>query len=147
MLKLFISKQIYFLSFLFICDFVFRTTSSSTSEYFSYKIGSIRLDYILVPLKRWYIMFFDSGRLPIRSIVVVAIFYILLTNKSFNFSHNIPLKIVSFLSGYLLFKDFCENVSEEPVPHLKFYEEVSNSNTILLRKAFKFWIVSVNLCG
>lgn len=26
--------------------------------------------------------------------------------------------------GYLLFKDFCENVSTEPVPHLKFYEEV-----------------------
>lgn len=31
------------------------------------------------------------------------------------------------LSGYLLFKDFCENASEEPVPHLKFYEEVSES--------------------
>lgn len=29
------------------------------------------------------------------------------------------------VSGYLLFKDFCENVSEEPVPHLRFYEEVS----------------------
>lgn len=28
-------------------------------------------------------------------------------------------------TGYLLFKDFCENTSEEPVPHLKFYEEVS----------------------
>nr|CAD7458519.1 unnamed protein product [Timema tahoe] len=25
--------------------------------------------------------------------------------------------------GYLLFKDFCENVAEEPVPQLKFYEE------------------------
>lgn len=30
-----------------------------------------------------------------------------------------------FISGYLLFRDFCDNVSEEPVPHLKFYEEVS----------------------
>lgn len=30
-----------------------------------------------------------------------------------------------FISGYLLFKDFCENVYEEPVPQLKFYEEVS----------------------
>jgi len=27
--------------------------------------------------------------------------------------------------GYLLFKDFCENVSEDPVPQIKFYEEVS----------------------
>lgn len=33
--------------------------------------------------------------------------------------------IFFFIPGYLLFKDFCENVSEEPVPHLKFYEEVS----------------------
>lgn len=31
----------------------------------------------------------------------------------------------SLFAGYLLFKDFCENISEEPVPHLKFYEEVS----------------------
>lgn len=30
-----------------------------------------------------------------------------------------------FVSGYLLFKDFCENVSEEPVPQLRFYEEVN----------------------
>lgn len=45
-----------------------------------------------------------------------------------------------FIPGYLLFKDFCENVSEEPVPHLKFYEEVrllnygklENINQILL---------------
>ena len=29
------------------------------------------------------------------------------------------------IAGYLLFKDFCENVYEEPVPQLKFYEEVS----------------------
>ena len=28
-------------------------------------------------------------------------------------------------SGFLLFKDFCENVYEEPVPQLAFYEEVS----------------------
>jgi len=27
--------------------------------------------------------------------------------------------------GYLLFKDFCENISEDPVPQIKFYEEVS----------------------
>ena len=26
--------------------------------------------------------------------------------------------------GYLLFKDFCENVSEEPVPQMSFYDEV-----------------------
>ena len=29
------------------------------------------------------------------------------------------------LLGYLLFKDFCENVSEEPVPQMSFYDEVS----------------------
>lgn len=38
----------------------------------------------------------------------------------------IPLFYVFWIRlGYLLFKDFCENASEEPVPHLKFYEEVS----------------------
>lgn len=31
-------------------------------------------------------------------------------------------------AGYLLFKDFCENVCDEPVPQLKFYEEVSVLN-------------------
>ncbi|GLH01043.1 Serine/threonine-protein kinase Warts [Gryllus bimaculatus] len=34
--------------------------------------------------------------------------------------------------GYLLFKDFCETVSEEPVPQLKFYEEVSISPVPIL---------------
>ena len=29
------------------------------------------------------------------------------------------------VSGYLLFKDFCENVTEDSVPQIKFYEEVS----------------------
>ncbi|VEN58083.1 unnamed protein product, partial [Callosobruchus maculatus] len=33
-------------------------------------------------------------------------------------------KIFHQTLGYLLFKDFCENVSEEPVPQLRFYEEV-----------------------
>lgn len=28
------------------------------------------------------------------------------------------------LPGYLLFKDFCETVAEEPIPQLRFYEEV-----------------------
>jgi hypothetical protein len=32
---------------------------------------------------------------------------------------------VSAVPGYLLFKDFCETLAEEPVPQLKFYEEVS----------------------
>lgn len=27
--------------------------------------------------------------------------------------------------GYLLFKDFCENVCDDPIPQLRFYEEVS----------------------
>lgn len=28
--------------------------------------------------------------------------------------------------GFLLFKDYCENVSDESVPQLKFYEEIKN---------------------
>lgn len=35
---------------------------------------------------------------------------------------------IFFVSGYLLFKEFCEQTSEEPVPQLKFYEEVSQDN-------------------
>ncbi|XP_044758169.1 G protein-coupled receptor kinase 1 isoform X1 [Coccinella septempunctata] len=33
-------------------------------------------------------------------------------------------KIFHQTLGYLLFKDFCENVSEVPVPQLRFYEEI-----------------------
>lgn len=33
-------------------------------------------------------------------------------------------KIFNQILGYLLFKDFCESMSDEPVPQLKFYEEV-----------------------
>ncbi|XP_070206048.1 G protein-coupled receptor kinase 3-like isoform X1 [Littorina saxatilis] len=33
-------------------------------------------------------------------------------------------KIFNQKLGYLLFKDFCENVYDEPVPQLKFYEEI-----------------------
>ncbi|CAG4971835.1 unnamed protein product [Colias eurytheme] len=33
-------------------------------------------------------------------------------------------KIFNQVLGYLLFKEFCEQTSEEPVPHLKFYEEI-----------------------
>lgn len=33
-------------------------------------------------------------------------------------------KIFNQILGYLMFKEYCENVAEEPVPHLKFYEEV-----------------------
>jgi len=32
--------------------------------------------------------------------------------------------------GYLLFKDFCENISEEPVPQMSFYDEVRRSTCI-----------------
>lgn len=34
--------------------------------------------------------------------------------------------IITFISsiGYLLFKDFCENDSDEPIQQLKFYEQV-----------------------
>ena len=37
----------------------------------------------------------------------------------------LALSSFALLAGYLLFKDFCENVCEESVPQLKFYEEVS----------------------
>jgi len=30
------------------------------------------------------------------------------------------------VTGYLLFKEFCESVTDEPIPQLKFYEEVCN---------------------
>ena len=33
--------------------------------------------------------------------------------------------VLFMLLGYLMFKDFCENVMDEPVPQLNFYEEVS----------------------
>lgn len=33
-------------------------------------------------------------------------------------------KLFNQILGYLLFKDFCESMSDEPVPQLKFYEEV-----------------------
>ncbi|CAD6241096.1 GSCOCG00009131001-RA-CDS [Cotesia congregata] len=33
-------------------------------------------------------------------------------------------KIFNQMLGYLLFKEFCETVSEEPVPQLRFYEEI-----------------------
>lgn len=39
--------------------------------------------------------------------------------------HNIIFSL--FSAGYLMFKEFCENVIEERVPQLKFYEEVSES--------------------
>lgn len=45
--------------------------------------------------------------------------------------------------GYLLFKDFCENASEEPVPHLKFYEEVSF--TLLVDYIFLSWYITLSL--
>jgi beta-adrenergic-receptor kinase len=34
-------------------------------------------------------------------------------------------KIFNQQLGFLLFKDFCNSSCEEPVPQLKFYEEVS----------------------
>lgn len=33
--------------------------------------------------------------------------------------------VIFLVPGYLLFKEFCEQTSEEPVPQLKFYEEVN----------------------
>lgn len=37
-------------------------------------------------------------------------------------------KLFNQILGYLLFKDFCESMSEEPVPQLKFYEEVRGTD-------------------
>ena len=34
-------------------------------------------------------------------------------------------KIFAQKLGYLLFKDFCENHTDEPVPHMRFYDDVS----------------------
>lgn len=33
-------------------------------------------------------------------------------------------------AGYLLFKDFCESIADEPIPQIKFYEEVSSVSKI-----------------
>lgn len=38
------------------------------------------------------------------------------------------------IAGYLLFKDYCENVAEEPIPQLSFYEEVRVSSHTKLFK-------------
>lgn len=38
------------------------------------------------------------------------------------------------IAGYLLFKDYCENVAEEPIPQLSFYEEVRFSSHTKLFK-------------
>lgn len=38
---------------------------------------------------------------------------------------NKKLRVFLLFSGYLLFKDFCENVADDPIPQIKFYEEVS----------------------
>lgn len=33
---------------------------------------------------------------------------------------------MTLFTGFLLFKDYCENYRDEPVPQLKFYEEIRN---------------------
>ncbi|KAL5288004.1 ADRBK2 family protein [Megaselia abdita] len=35
-------------------------------------------------------------------------------------------KIFNQVLGFLLFKDFCENQSDDPIPQLKFYEQIKN---------------------
>lgn len=37
-----------------------------------------------------------------------------------------PLNALSLPLGFQLFKDYCENYRDEPVPQLKFYEEIRN---------------------
>lgn len=41
-------------------------------------------------------------------------------------------KLFNQILGYLLFKDFCESMSDEPVPQLKFYEEVRRKTATIL---------------
>lgn len=43
-------------------------------------------------------------------------------------------KLFNQILGYLLFKDFCESMSDEPVPQLKFYEEVRRKTATILLK-------------
>ena len=45
--------------------------------------------------------------------------------------------VLCLLSGYLLFKDYCENVREESIPQLKFYEEVSVLNERMLNLFYR----------
>ncbi|CAN7985211.1 unnamed protein product [Ixodes pacificus] len=51
-------------------------------------------------------------------------------------------KIFNQKLGYLLFKDFCDNVCDEQVPQLSFYEEVSVSHTCLGRE----WHCCMGFC-
>lgn len=49
--------------------------------------------------------------------------------SSTGFSYNLRILIVYLYichTGFLTFKDFCENVCDEPVPQLKFFEEVNH---------------------
>lgn len=43
-------------------------------------------------------------------------------------------KIFNQMFGYLLFKDYCENVAEEPIPQLRFYEEIKRTRNSNARK-------------
>lgn len=45
-------------------------------------------------------------------------------------------KIFNQTIGYILFKDFCENACDEPVPQLKFYEEVRPTTWFFFLFAF-----------
>jgi len=64
---------------------------------------------------------------------VIYYFDDLLSMLGFKYSATVLLK------GFLMFKDFCENVCEEPVPQIAFYEEVcsSNQNSFVTTRGFK----------
>lgn len=47
-------------------------------------------------------------------------------------------KIFNQQVGFLLFKDFCNTCCDEPVPQLKFYEEVCVFNLLLLLQGRRF---------
>jgi hypothetical protein len=51
-------------------------------------------------------------------------------------------KIFNQQLGFLLFKEFCNTCCEEPVPQLKFYEEV---NMFFMNFNLNFWKILLNL--
>ena len=73
----------------------------------------------VISLQRPYISF-NSPLLRILRWEITAAAVALLSPAK----HPTKILVCSFV-GYLLFRDFCENVCDEPVPQLKFYEEVS----------------------
>lgn len=56
---------------------------------------------------------------------------------------SIILTYFCIVPGYLLFKEFCEQTSDEPVPQLKFYEEVNMNHVWIF--SFEIWCETFNI--